>query len=43
MATDPPRLTLEEVDQIPHHELPPGVKLNLKVSMRRFGKDTVAG
>src|SRR5215216_1756076 len=43
MAANPPRLTLEEVDQVPDHELPPGMKLNLKASMRRFGRDTVAG
>jgi dienelactone hydrolase len=43
IAANPPPLTLEEVDQVPDQELPPGLKLNLKASMRRFGRDTVAG
>jgi pimeloyl-ACP methyl ester carboxylesterase len=43
IAANPPPLTLEDVDQAPDQELPPGLKLNLKASMRRFGSDTVAG
>jgi dienelactone hydrolase len=41
MAANPPPLTLEEVDQVPDQELPPGLKLSLKASLRRFGRDTV--
>ena len=43
VAANPPPLRLEEVDQVPDQELPPGWKLSLKASMRRFGRDTVAG
>jgi dienelactone hydrolase len=42
IATNPPALTLEEVDQVPDQELPPGLKLSLKASLRRFGRTTVA-
>jgi len=43
LAANPPSLTLGEVDRVPDQELPRGLKLNLKASMRRFGRDTVAG
>ena len=42
IAANPPALTLEEVDQVPDQELPPGLKLSLKASLRRFGRATVA-
>ena len=43
IVANPPPLTLQEVDRVPDQELPPGLKLSLKASMRRFGRDTVAG
>jgi pimeloyl-ACP methyl ester carboxylesterase len=42
MAANPPPLGLEEVDHIPDQQLPPGMKLSLKASFRRFGVDSVA-
>jgi pimeloyl-ACP methyl ester carboxylesterase len=40
MAANPPPLTLEEIDRIPDQQMPPGMKLNLKASLRRFGVDS---
>ena len=42
MAANPPPLKLEEIDPIPDQQLPPGMKLSLKMSLRRFGVDSVA-
>ena len=43
MAANPPPLNLEEIDHIPDQQLPPGMKLSLKASLRRFGVDSVGG
>jgi len=43
MAAEPPPLRLEEIDRIPDQQLPPGMKLSLKMSLRRFGVDSLAG
>jgi pimeloyl-ACP methyl ester carboxylesterase len=42
MAAHPPPLKLEEIDPIPDQQLPPGLRLSLKMSLRRFGVDSVA-
>src|SRR5215217_2328955 len=42
MASNPPPLTAAEIDQIPDQQMPPGMKLSLKASFRRFGVDSVA-
>jgi pimeloyl-ACP methyl ester carboxylesterase len=42
MAAHPPPLRLEEIDRIPDQQIPPGMKLSLKASLRRFGVDSVA-
>jgi len=42
MAANPPPLRLEEIDRIPDQQMPPGLKLSLKASFRRFGVDTIA-
>ena len=35
-------MTLEEIDRIPDQQMPPGMKLSLKASLRRFGVDSLA-
>lgn len=42
MAANPPPLRLEEIDRIPDQQMPPGLKLSLKASFRRFGVDSIA-
>jgi pimeloyl-ACP methyl ester carboxylesterase len=42
IAANPPPLRLEEIDRIPDQEMPPGMKLSLKASLRRFGVDSLA-
>ena len=42
LAANPPPLRLEEIDSIPDQQIPPGMKLGLKASFRRFGVDNVA-
>jgi pimeloyl-ACP methyl ester carboxylesterase len=42
MAAHPPPLRLAEIDRIPDQQLPPGMKLSLKMSLRRFGVDSLA-
>src|SRR3954447_23100533 len=42
MAANPPPLKLEEIDRIPDAQMPPGMKLSLKASFRRFGVDSLA-
>jgi hypothetical protein len=42
MATNPPPLTLEEIDRLPDQQMPPGMKLSLKASLRRFDVDSLA-
>jgi pimeloyl-ACP methyl ester carboxylesterase len=42
VAANPPPLRLEEIDRIPDQQMPPGMKLSLKASFRRFGVDSVA-
>jgi hypothetical protein len=42
MAANPPPLKLEEIDRIPDSQTPPGMKLSLKASLRRFGVDSLA-
>jgi hypothetical protein len=42
MAAHPPPLTLEEIDRLPDQQMPPGFKLSLKASLRRFGVDSLA-
>jgi pimeloyl-ACP methyl ester carboxylesterase len=42
MATNPPPLRLGEIDRIPDQDMPPGMKLSLKASFRRFGVDSLA-
>jgi pimeloyl-ACP methyl ester carboxylesterase len=42
VAASPPPLRLEQIDRIPDQQMPPGMKLNLKASLRRFGVDSVA-
>ena len=42
MAANPPPLRLAEIDRIPDQQLPPGMKLSLKMSLRRFGVDSLA-
>jgi pimeloyl-ACP methyl ester carboxylesterase len=42
MAANPPPLRLEEIDRIPDQQMPPGSKLSLKASFRRFGVDSIA-
>jgi pimeloyl-ACP methyl ester carboxylesterase len=37
IASNPPPLSLEEIDHIPDQQMPPGMKLSLKASFRRFG------
>jgi pimeloyl-ACP methyl ester carboxylesterase len=39
IAANPPPLTLEKIDRIPDQQLPPGMKLSLTASFRRFGVD----
>jgi pimeloyl-ACP methyl ester carboxylesterase len=41
-AANPPPITLEQIDSIPDQQLPPGMKLSLKMSLRRFGADSIA-
>ena len=40
-ARNPPPIKLEEIDNIPDQQLPPGMKLSLKMSLRRFGVDSI--
>ena len=40
-ARNPPPIKLEEIDSIPDQQLPPGMKLSLKMSLRRFGVDSI--
>jgi pimeloyl-ACP methyl ester carboxylesterase len=40
-ATNPPAIKLEEIDSLPDQQLPPGMKLSLKMSLRRFGVDSI--
>src|SRR5215213_8383458 len=40
-ATNPPPIKLEEIDSLPDQQLPPGMKLSLKMSLRRFGVDSI--
>jgi pimeloyl-ACP methyl ester carboxylesterase len=42
VAANPPPLRLEQIDRVPDQQIPPGMKLNLKASLRRFGVDSVA-
>jgi pimeloyl-ACP methyl ester carboxylesterase len=42
MASDPPPLTLTQIDSIPDQQIPPGTKLSLKASFRRFGVQSFA-
>lgn len=42
MASDPPPITLAEVDSIPDSEFPPAAKLSFKSACRRFGVDSLA-
>jgi pimeloyl-ACP methyl ester carboxylesterase len=42
MAANPPPITLQDIDRIPDQQLPPGMKLSLKMSLRRFGVDSIA-
>ena len=42
IAANPPPLTLEEIDNIPDQQMPPGMKLSFKASLRRFGVDSLA-
>ncbi len=42
MAANPPPLRLAEIDSIPDQQMPPGMKLSLKMSLRRFGVDSLA-
>jgi dienelactone hydrolase len=42
MAANPPPLTATDIDRIPDQQMPPGMKLSLKASFRRFGVDSVA-
>jgi pimeloyl-ACP methyl ester carboxylesterase len=37
IVNNPPPLSLEEIDHIPDQQMPPGMKLSLKASFRRFG------
>jgi pimeloyl-ACP methyl ester carboxylesterase len=41
MAANPPTIKLEDIDGIPDQQLPPGMKLSLKMSLRRFGADSI--
>jgi len=43
MAANPPLLKLAEIDRIPDQQLPPGMKLSLKMSLRRFGVGSLSG
>jgi pimeloyl-ACP methyl ester carboxylesterase len=43
MASSPPPLSLTDIDSIPDQQMPPGVKLSLKASFRRFGVRSFAG
>jgi pimeloyl-ACP methyl ester carboxylesterase len=43
VAANPPPLRLEEIDHLSDQQMPPGMKLSLKMSLRRFGVDSVAG
>jgi len=40
-ARNPPPIKLEEIGNIPDQQLPPGMKLSLKMSLRRFGVDSI--
>jgi pimeloyl-ACP methyl ester carboxylesterase len=42
MASNPPPLSLAEIDSIPDAQMSPGTKLSLKASFRRFGVATFA-
>src|SRR5918911_4669868 len=42
MAAHPPPLRLEDIDRLPNQQMPPGMKLSLKMSLRRFGVDSLA-
>jgi pimeloyl-ACP methyl ester carboxylesterase len=42
-AANPPPLKLDEIDNIPDQQIPPGMKLSLKASFRRFGLTDFAG
>src|SRR5829696_5647823 len=42
MAANPPPFKLADIDRIPDQQLPPGMKLSLKMSLRRFGVDSIA-
>jgi pimeloyl-ACP methyl ester carboxylesterase len=42
VAANPPPLTLGTIDRIPDQQMPPGIKHALKLSLRRFGVDSIA-
>jgi pimeloyl-ACP methyl ester carboxylesterase len=41
IAANPPPFKLKDIDSIPDQQLPPGMKLSLKMSFRRFGVDSI--